>query len=121
MTHYVGIEVAKQKHDIALIDDNGKLLESFKISNNQEGFYRLFSFLGEYNSDLKIALEATGHYSHNITKFLRDKHYLVWTYNPLLINEFAKSQSLRKTKTDKKDAQTIAQKLRLDNPNEAIA
>lgn|SRR5574337_105857 len=121
MTHYVGIDVAKQKHDIALIDDNGKLLESFQISNNQEGFYRLFSFLGEHNSDLKIALEATGHYSHNITKFLRDKHYQVWTYNPLLINEFAKSQSLRKTKTDKKDAQTIAQKLRLDNPNEAIA
>src|SRR5699024_1977898 len=40
--------------------------------------------------------------------------YIVHTYNPLLIKEFAKSTSLRKTKTDKKDALTIAYKCFLD-------
>lgn len=44
MTYYVGIDVAKHKHDIALIDEDGILINSFQISNNQEGFYRLFSF-----------------------------------------------------------------------------
>ena len=35
-------------------------------------------------------------------------------YNPLTINEFAKSTSLRKTKTDKRDALAIASKCFLD-------
>src|SRR5699024_12394356 len=39
---------------------------------------------------------------------------MVHTYNPLLITEFAKSASLRKTKTDKRDALTIAYKCFLD-------
>ncbi|MDR0299414.1 MAG: IS110 family transposase, partial [Streptococcaceae bacterium] len=42
----------------------------------------------------------------------------VFTYNPLLIKEFVKSQTLRKTKTDKKDALTMARKLRSDNVSE---
>lgn len=120
MTYYVGIDVAKYKHDIALIDEDGRLINSFQISNNQEGFYRLFSFFNQLDSNIKVALEATGHYSHNITRFIQSNNYQVWTYNPLIINEFAKSQTLRKTKTDKKDAYMIAQKLRLDNPSEAI-
>lgn len=40
----------------------------------------------------------------------------MYTYNPLLIKEFTKSLSLRKTKTDKKDARTISLKL-LSDPN----
>ncbi|MDR0298551.1 MAG: transposase, partial [Streptococcaceae bacterium] len=42
----------------------------------------------------------------------------VFTYNPLLIKEFVKSQTLRKTKTDKKDALTMARKLRSDTASE---
>ncbi|MFR6668226.1 MULTISPECIES: IS110 family transposase [Enterococcus] len=38
--------------------------------------------------------------------------YPTFSNNPFLIKEFAKSQSLRKTKTDKKDAMTIVRKLR---------
>jgi transposase len=120
MTIFVGIDVAKAKHDVALIDEAGKKLDAFVIKNNAEGFNLLHSKLKALNSNVKVALESTGHYSHNITRFLESKDYTVWTYNPLIINEFAKSQSLRKTKTDKKDAATIAQRLRLDNPDESI-
>lgn len=42
----------------------------------------------------------------------------MFTYNPLIIKEFAKSQSLRKTKTDVKDALLIARKLRSDGTTE---
>lgn len=39
-------------------------------------------------------------------------------FNPLLVKEFSKSLSLRKTKTDKVDAMTIAQKLYLFHINQ---
>nr|WP_261987974.1 IS110 family transposase [Streptococcus dysgalactiae] len=61
-----------------------------------------------------MALESTGHYNYNIVAFLRELGYTVFAYNPFIIKQFAKSQSLRKTKTDKKDALLIARKLRSD-------
>lgn len=74
-------------------------LENLKISTGQK---------------IQVALEDTGHYSFNIIHFLRTNGYPTFSYNPFLVKEFAKSQSLRKTKTDKKDAMTIARKLRDD-------
>lgn len=59
-------------------------------------------------------MEDTCIYALNLTRFLRFKRYMVHMYNPLLIKEFAKSTSLRKTKTDKRDALTIAYKCFLD-------
>ena len=64
-------------------------------------------------------MEDTGHYALNLLTFLHQKNYQIYTYNPLLIKEFTKSLSLRKTKTDKKDARTIALKL-LSDPNRAL-
>lgn len=115
----VGIDVSKAKHDIAALSIEGEiLLKSLTIMNNREGFTILHEYLQELmnSSDktVRIALEDTGHYSVNIITFLRSKNYQVFSYNPLLIKEFAKSQSLRKTKTDKKDALIIAQKLLTD-------
>ena len=118
---YVGIDVAKYKHDIAIIDEFGTIvLKHMQIKNNQEGFYQLHDWLSRAvenpNDDIKIALEDTGHYSRNIVMFLRANFYQNFSYNPYLIKEFAKSVSLRKTKTDKKDALTIARKLASDTP-----
>ncbi len=63
----------------------------------------------------RIALEHTGHYSDAIYFYLKhEKNYHVKAYNPLIIKEFSKSQSLRKTKTDKLDALLIVHKLRSD-------
>ncbi|HET0022165.1 TPA: transposase, partial [Streptococcus pneumoniae] len=70
----------------------------------------------QLNQDCLIALEDTGHYAFNLLNFLHEQGYKVYTYNPLLIKKFAKSLSLRKTKTDKKDAHGIALKL-LSDPN----
>ena len=117
---YVGIDVAKYKHDIAVIDEFGNIiLEHMQIKNNHEGFYQLHTWLShhvENPNDIRIALEDTGHYSRNIVMFLRANFYPTFSYNPYLIKEFAKSVSLRKTKTDKKDALTIARKLASDMP-----
>lgn len=116
---YVGIDVAKNKHDLAVIDEMGTIVEkNFRFENSYTGFQKLqvrLAYLTEpFNDSVLIALEDTGHYAYNLIVFLRKLGYTVLTYNALLIKEFVKSLSLRKTKTDVKDALTIAQKLKAD-------
>ena len=62
-------------------------------------------------SEIKIGLEATGHYSNNIAEFLINKNFPVFIINPLHTNFYRKSQSFRKTKTDKLDTLTICSML----------
>ena len=65
-------------------------------------------------SNIRVGLEATGHYSYNILGYLLDKGLLTFVINPLHTNLYRKSLSLRKTKTDKVDARTIAMMLMSD-------
>ena len=61
-----------------------------------------------------VGLEATGHYSYNILGFLLNKGLPTFVINPLHTNLYRKSLSLRKTKTDRVDARTIAAMLMSD-------
>ena len=105
---YVGIDVAKDKHDCFITNSDGEVLfKSFTISNNREGFETLFQRIVSVSDDLtkvKVGLEATGHYSYNLLGFLLDKGCPTFVINPLHTNLYRKSLSLRKTKTDKVDA-----------------
>lgn len=115
---YVGIDVAKDKHDCFIISSDGEVLHDvFTISNTLTGFGDLFGRISSASADLgkiKVGLEATGHYSYNLLGFLLDKGLTTFVINPLHTNLYRKSLSLRKTKTDKVDARTIASMLMSD-------
>ena len=115
---YVGIDVAKDKHDCFIINSDGEILfHTFTISNNHEGFNTLFQRIESVSDDftkVKVGLEATGHYSYNLLGFLLDKGLPTYVINPLHTNLYRKSLSLRKTKTDKVDARTIASMIMSD-------
>ena len=115
---YVGIDVAKDKHDCCILDTEGrKLYPVFTISNDKVGFDELFSRIEEVTSDkaeIKVGLEATGHYSNNLLASLVDKGFPTVVINPLHTNLYRKGLSLRKTKTDKVDASSIAMMLMSD-------
>ena len=112
---YVGIDVAKDKHDCFITNSDGEILfQVFTIQNNRDGFDDLFSKIQSTSSDvsnIKVGLEATGHYSYNLLVYLLDKGLTTYVINPLHTNLYRKSLSLRKTKTDKVDARTIAMML----------
>lgn len=116
---FVGIDVAKDKHDCFIIRSEGEVLaDVFTISNSKEGFEYLLQTIntctGIGDSKIKVGLEATGHYSYNILGFLLDNGLPTYVINPLHTNLYRKSQSLRKTKTDRVDARTIASMLMSD-------
>ena len=115
---YAGIDVSKDKHDCFITNSDGEaLFNAFTITNNRLGFEELYQKIESVTTDLsrvKVGLEATGHYSYNILGFLIDKGLTTFVINPLHTNLYRKSLSLRKTKTDKVDAHTIASMLMSD-------
>ena len=114
----VGIDVAKDKHDCFILSSEGEVLaDVFTIPNNAEGFATLLQTIRRCTrpaDKIKVGLEATGHYSYNILGFLLDCGLPTYVINPLHTNLSRKSLTLRKTKTDRIDARTIATMLMSD-------
>ncbi len=114
---YVGIDAAKDKHDCCILGGNGQVVqETFTFQNNLKGFELLMTAIlksseAESSGQIRAGLESTGHYSGNLEAFLRDSGVELVVFNPLQVNLYRKSQTLRKTKTDKVDAKCIAQLL----------
>ena len=115
---YIGIDVAKDKHDCFITNSDSEVLfKAFTIANNLDGFNDLYQKIESVMDDVtkvKVGLEATGHYSYNLLGYLIDKGLPTYVINPLHTNLYRKSLSLRQTKTDKADARTIASMLMSD-------
>jgi len=107
---FVGVDVSKDFFSAAGLDGEGKELFSGFYEMVSNGFSEFLKTLSSHDENLNqvlVAMESTGCYHINLFSFLHDKGIHVVVINPLLISNFAKL-SLRKTKTDKKDAKTIA-------------
>ncbi|HUL22770.1 MAG TPA: IS110 family transposase [Thermodesulfobacteriota bacterium] len=108
---FVGIDVAKDTSSAQGIDSNGKGVFFLTFGMDSEGFMQLWKAITTHRKDLSevlVAVESTACYHINLYSFLTAKGAPTVVINPLLIANFAKL-SLRKTKTDKKDAMSIAQ------------
>ena len=114
----VAVDVAKDKHDCFITNTDGEVLfDSFVIQNNQDGFEDLFQKICSVTDspqNVKVGLEATGHYHLNLLGYLLDKGFPTCLINPLQTSLFRKSLSFRKTKTDPVDARAIARLLMSD-------
>lgn len=121
---YVGIDVASQKHDCFIMRDTGEVFskKAFTINNDIEGYKKLHNSISQFvestkDSNVRIGLESTGHYSKNILLYLIKQGYQTTLINPILTNMDRKASSVRKTKNDKIDAEAICKfldKNRLD-------
>ena len=110
--HYVGIDIAKHNHVVAVRGADGKPCgQSVSFSNDEKGFESLIARLTELGverSDCIIAMESTGHYWIALWSFLTEDGWPVAVVNPVLTDAYRKVDSLRKTKNDRIDAFVIA-------------
>ena len=114
MCYFVGIDVAKYKHDFTIITGEGEIIQSpTTFSNNEAGFKELLDSLSklDHSQEIKIGLESTGHYHKNLVKFLEDNKYQVSVLNAYLVHKFIETRTLRKQKNDKLDCRWIAEYL----------
>lgn len=107
---FVGVDVSKDSFSAEGLDPKGNTRFSMSANMDSHGFSELLKAVSSNCKKLPsavVAMESTGCYHINLFSFLTSKGAETVILNPLLISNFAKL-SLRKTKTDKKDAATIA-------------
>jgi transposase len=117
--YYCGIDVAKRKHAIALMDKHGQPVQRpFTIENTRAGFDQLLQALALLQGPVLIGLEATGHYWWALYEDLTRHDHPVVVLNALQVHAFRKS-GVRKVKSDRTDASWIAEFLRFTQPEPA--
>ena len=110
----LGIDVAKDTLDIALFD--GFRLQHGQFANSEKGHMQLEYWLRERSAtSVHVCLEATGQYGDKIAEHLYSQGFLVSVVNPARIKHYGNSK-LRRNKTDKADAQLIAEYCMREKP-----
>ena len=110
----LGIDVAKETLDVALSD--GVRLNYDQFVNTQKGHEELELWLRKQtDSRVHVCLEATGQYSDGVAEYLFAQGFPVSVVNPARIKHYGNSK-LRRNKTDKADAQLIAEYCIRENP-----
>lgn len=110
-TYFVGIDISKYKHDCCIINAaDQSIVAKFTIQNDKDGFRQLLISLQSISTpeDIRIGFESTAHYALNLELFLEKASHSFMEINPVLISEYKKSTSLRRTKTDSIDCESIA-------------
>lgn len=103
----LGIDIAKLKFNVCLININGKLKHKV-FPNTSTGFEQLLEWLSKQGVErVHACLEATGTYGEALSLFLHQAGHTVSVINPAAIKAFAQSR-LSRTKTDRVDAELIA-------------
>src|SRR5208337_4242387 len=109
--HQIGIDVSKEKLNIALLLAPTFLKKKTKVvQNNPEGFSSLIEWVQRQIKDqrpFRFIMEATGTYHQPLALFLSDHGFEVCVVNPALIKSHGEGMAAR-TKTDEKDCVIIA-------------
>jgi transposase len=112
---YCGIDVAKMKHAVAVLDEHGQpQIPVFTTENTHAGMDYLLNALKPFGENICIGLEATGHYWLSLYDVLTRHEYQVMVLNPLQIAAYRRS-GVRKVKNDRTDAVWIADFVRISN------
>jgi len=120
--NYIGIDIAKNAHEVGFINDVGKrIAESFSITNSETGFEKLLNRFEKHRIDCQgsiIGMEATGHYWIALYSHLVDEGFVVNVVNPINTDAFRNVSTIRSAKTDSIDAFLIADLMRFGNFSE---
>jgi transposase len=115
MTAIVGIDVAKDKLDVCLLNEAGERQRQ-EVNNNKTGINQLHQWLKKQGVRTgHVCLEATGIYGELVAETLHTRGYKVSVVNPARIKAYANSQ-MQRNKTDLLDAALIADFCRTQQP-----
>ena len=104
----VGIDVSKGKSTVAILQPLGVVVASpYDVYHTDSDLKALVSDIKRLQGETRVVMEATGNYFEPIARYLHDQGIFVSVVNPMLISDFG-GNTLRKAKTDKKDAVKIA-------------
>jgi len=113
--YYVGIDVAKEKHYVCILNEEKELAcKPFWIYSDILGLRELLKRLADLsldNDDFIIAIESTGAFSENFYSYITDADYKVILLNSYQTAKYRDFSTLKKVKNDSIDAFVIAELL----------
>ncbi len=113
--YYVGIDIAKEKHYVCILDDTQEMAcKPFWIYSDILGLRELIKRFGDLsldNDDFIIAVESTGAFSENLYEYVTDSDYKVVLLNSYQTAKYRDFSTMKKVKNDSIDAYVIAELL----------
>jgi len=104
----VGIDVSKGKSMIAVMRPFGEVvLPPFEVSHTASELSGLAERLKSLDGETRVVMEATGNYHIPVAALLAGNGLYVCVVNAMLVHDYG-NNSLRRAKTDKKDAVKLA-------------
>ncbi|MEU9288792.1 IS110 family transposase, partial [Streptomyces sp. NPDC048275] len=112
---YCGIDWAEKTHDVALVDDSGKLLAKRHITDDAAGYKLLLDLLAEHGDTEEIPIPVAIETSRGLlVAVLRQGKRQVFAINPLAAARYRDRHSVSRKKSDPGDALVLANILRTD-------
>jgi transposase len=109
----VGIDIAKRTHEACFMGQDGREIgKARRFHNTRRGVRALLDDLQQLPEPATIGLEATGHYWLAVHDELVRAGHTVQVLNPLQTHAYRKT-TIRKVKSDRKDAWLIADVVRI--------
>ena len=109
----VGIDIAKRTHEACFMGQDGRQIgKARRFHNTRLGVRALLDDLQQLREPATIGLEATGHYWLALHDALERAGHTVQVLNPLQTHAYRKT-TIRKVKSDRKDAWLIADVVRI--------
>src|ERR1700716_3050911 len=112
---FCGIDWAEDHYDVALVDQAGVMLTERRIDDDAAGYQLLLALLVEHGGDkgepIPVAMETP---RGLVVACLRRTGRQVYAVNPLSVARYRERHSVARTKSDRVDAQLLANILRTD-------
>ena len=104
----VGIDVSKGKSTVAVMRPFGEVvLSPFEVSHTDKDLSALAEKLKSLPGETRVVMEHTGYYHAPVALALHESGIYVSAVNAMLVHDYG-NNSLRRAKTDKKDAVKLA-------------
>ena len=104
----VGIDVSKGKSMIAVMRPFGEVVVSpFEVQHTDSELSELARLLKSLDGETRVVMESTGNYHAPVAWLLHEAGLYVSVVNAILVHDYG-NNSLRRAKTDKKDAVKLA-------------
>lgn len=117
MDVFCGIDWAEGHHDVAIIDNTGKLLAKCRIDDDLDGYQLLLDLLADHGDSAETPIPVAIETSRGLlVATLRTGARQVFAINPMAASRYRDRHGVSRKKSDPGDALVLANIIRTDMP-----
>lgn len=115
MRLFCGIDWATHHHDVAVIDDDGRVVARGRVANDSAGFAALLTLLAEAGDNAADPIPIGSQTNHGLwVAALRETGRTIYPINPLAASRYGARYAVSGAKSDATDAVLLANIVRTD-------